>query len=191
MLRSARPGVWLLSALLLVLGLGMVNATVRADSYDERRVRSAARLFRYVLAADVDVVNKAGADGNLQVLVYARPGQDVDAVLKLLAPASGGKVRDRSLVAATIAELPGADAPAPAGVFLAAPLPDPEFQRLLDWSIERRVLVYSPFEGDVERGASAGIAVEAKVLPYVNLTTLEKSHIQLGKLFLDVAKVTR
>jgi hypothetical protein len=51
------------------------------------------------------------------------------------------------------------------------------------------VVLYSPFEGHVERGVPAGIAVEAKVQPYLNLSALQAAGIELKPFFLKVAKV--
>jgi len=188
-----RLSAWL-GALLLVFGLGLVNATVQADSYDERRVRTGAKFFRALLAADLKLTEKAAGDGSVAVWVYARRDQDIRAVLGAIAPGAAGAqptIRGVWVAASAIEQLPRDDAAAPVGIFLATPMSDADFARLLQWSIDRHVIVYSPFEGDVERGAAAGMVIEAKVLPYVNLTTLEKSGIELGSFFLNVAKVTR
>ncbi len=53
------------------------------------------------------------------------------------------------------------------------------------------MILYSPFEGDVERGVTAGLSIEAKVLPFVNQRTLEASGVELKPFFLKVAKVHR
>jgi hypothetical protein len=49
------------------------------------------------------------------------------------------------------------------------------------------VLLFSPFEGDVERGVATGFRVTDKVLPMVNTTSLKLSNIQLKAFFLRVA----
>jgi len=59
------------------------------------------------------------------------------------------------------------------------------------YGIDHHVIVYSPFEGDVERGILGGIAVEAQVRPYVNAATLTASNITFKSLFFKVTKVFR
>ncbi len=62
-------------------------------------------------------------------------------------------------------------------------------QSLVRFGIDRHVIVYSPFEGDVESGILGGLSIEAQVRPYLNRATLESSHIMLKEFFLKVAKV--
>ena len=51
------------------------------------------------------------------------------------------------------------------------------------------MIVYSPFEGHVEKGVLGGLSVEAQVRPYVNRATVEASQITLKPFFMEVAKV--
>jgi hypothetical protein len=89
----------------------------------------------------------------------------------------------------TQSALPAQDAEAPDAVFLAEPLDDEAFSNLLAWCIARRVILYSPFEGDVERGATAGLSIQAKVQPFVNRHTLDATGITLRSFFLDHSRV--
>lgn len=183
-----RAGVALLVALLVcVLGLGLASATARADSQDERRVRTGARLFRSLLAADVAVKSKA-VEGVLDVAVYARSEAQVEVVAPVIAPAGEpGKVRGLRLSLRRIDAID--EARIPMGVFLATPLPPEQLAALIDWSRRHRVILYSPFEGDVERGVMAGLSIEAKVQPYVNPRALAAGGVELKPFFLKVAKV--
>ena len=76
-------------------------------------------------------------------------------------------------------------------LFLATPLGASELDRLVAWSIRHGVILYSPFEGDVERGVLAGVSIEAKVLPYINQRTLDASGVEFKPFFMRVAKVHR
>ncbi len=180
-----------LAFLLLLLGLTLAVANASADNYDERRVRHGARLFRALLAADVGLPQKLGADGKLHLLVYGADAGLAAEIGELIAPRDAGLIQQLSVIVERIEKLPAAeatDATAPVGLFLIEVTPDDEFERLVQWGITNKVIVYSPFEGDVERGAMAGLSIEAKVLPYVNLETLERSGVQLKPFFLKVAK---
>lgn len=191
--RSARRWTARCAALCLVglVGLLQPSHATRADDYDERRVRTGARLFRALLAADLALEHKVGADGKLHVQIYARDLSYADSVAELIAPKAEdpeAKIRGLEVKVETAATLPKSDA-ALAGVFLAQVPDDATIEKLIGWGIAEHVVVYSPFEGHVERGVLGGIAVEAKVRPYVNAKTLAASHIELKPFFLKVAKV--
>jgi hypothetical protein len=178
---------------LLVLALGVVlgSTPALADSQDERRVRTAARLFRALLAADVGIERKADADGRLDVAIYSPDAATAERVAVLIVPPDAAEpvsVRGLPLRLRHIDGLAD-DPPPPVALFLATPLAAAELDRLVGWSIRHRVILYSPFEGDVERGALAGLAIGAKVQPYLNQRSLSASQVVLKPFFLRVAKV--
>jgi hypothetical protein len=163
-------------------------ATVRADSYDERRIRAGARMFRALLAADLALETKA-RDGRLEVLVLGGEPALVAEVSGLIAPAGGSAIRGLPLVVERLDAPASLEGRQPVGVFLAGPPGAGELEQLVRWGITHKVILYSPFEGHVERGATAGLSIEAKVLPYLNAQTLQASGVTLKPLFLKVAKV--
>lgn len=175
---------------LLAIGLACAAASVSADSTDERRVRAGARLLRSLLAADVKLEHKA-SDGRLRVLIYSTDARGAAEVAALIAPADARTIRDLPVETVISPALPTDRAPLPAAVFLATRPSSGEIDSLVRWSIAHHAIVYSPFEGDVERGIPAGLAVEAKVQPFLNLTTLEAAGIALKPFFIQVAKVHR
>jgi|CXWL01.1.fsa_nt_gi hypothetical protein len=180
-----------LGLLLVWLGLSMAVANVDADTYDERRIRQGARLFRVLLAADVGLEKKVAADGQLQVLVYGADVELATQIGELIAPPDAAPIRGLPLKIAHVDALPDKPSPAPVGLFLIEPPSGEDFDALVRWGIANHVIVYSPFEGDVERGALGGLSIEAKVLPYVNLNTLEATGVELKPFFLKVAKQYR
>ena len=176
--------------LVTVAALLQPGYATRADDNDDRRVRMGARLFRFLIAADLALDHKVGADGKLHVQVYARDKHLADDVAELIAPKTedGAKIQGLDLVVESSSALPSADRPL-AGVFLAQPPDDKALEQLIGWGIHEHVVVYSPFEGHVERGVLGGFTLEAKVRPYVNMKTLAASGIELKPLFLKIAKV--
>lgn len=201
--RPAAPGgrgdlrARLLKLLLITLTLGITlfaQATAMADSYDDRRVRAGARLFRALLAADTALETKAAPDGALHVVIIGGDRGLNDDVSALISPTEDAeKARIRGLNVsiarhATLADIP-ADGGRLVGVFLASAPPQAELDKLIRWSIEKRVILYSPFEGHVERGATAGIVIESKVQPYLNAKTVQATGLELKPFFLKVAKV--
>jgi hypothetical protein len=64
-----------------------------------------------------------------------------------------------------------------------------KLQTLTAFANERHMVVFSPFEGDVERGVQSGIAIEARVRPYLNTNALRAAQVRLKSFFMKVAKV--
>jgi len=179
---------------LVILSLSLAVASVQAGNDDDRRVRTGARLFRALLAADVGLERKLDAEGRLGIAVYGTESKASIEAAHLIAPADapdGGQIRGLSLVLSRYDSLVQIESARPIAVFLASAPAGPELDRLIRWSIDRRVILYSPFEGHVERGVLAGLSIEAKVQPYLNLTTLEASQVELKPFFVQVAKVRR
>jgi len=71
-------------------------------------------------------------------------------------------------------------------IFMVEPVGE-RLQDLIEFAQQRRTLLFSPFEGDVELGVAAGFQVTDKVLPLVNMTSLKLSKIQLKAFFLRIA----
>lgn len=191
-LRGTR--LWLRLAFCGWLSLSPLFALLAyADSYDERRVRTGARLFRSLLAADTALKDKLAADGALLVWVYSADGRLGEEMRNLLSPPGDpakSRVRGYPLDIRVLDRLPGAaDRSAPMGLFLASPPPAGALPELVRWAVASRCILFSPFEGHVEQGVTAGLAIEAKVQPFLNRQSLEASGLVLKPFFLKVAKV--
>lgn len=81
-----RSAHWCLMSTLLVVGLCAAAVTAHADSQDERRVRTGARLFRALLAADMDIERRVGDKGWLDIGILAARTEDADALSRLMVP---------------------------------------------------------------------------------------------------------
>lgn len=162
--------------------------TARADDQSARRIRAGARVFRTLLAADLRLAERANG-GVLRVAIYSRDAALGADVAALIAPADkGGAIRDVPVKPAVVSALPEQ---VPAGIFIASPLDSESLARWVDYCRRAHVVLYSPFEGDVERGVMAGLAIEATVQPYLNESALDAAGVELKPFFLRVAKVYR
>jgi hypothetical protein len=190
MIRSGRRarGRRFACALLVAGGLA---APLLADVYQDRRVEAGLKIFRALLAADLDLEKKTVDEGRLLVVFfYTDERKRADDLAKAF-----GSEPIHGLPLATEetsdAGLPSYDRRTPAAIFLAQP-PDAETLRtLVKYGIAHHVIVYSPFEGHVESGVLGGLVVEAQVRPYINQATLVASHLNLKEFFLKVTKVFR
>jgi hypothetical protein len=74
-----------------------------------------------------------------------------------------------------------------AGVFVAQRMGS-DIAAIVDFCRNHRALSFSPFEGDVERGVAAGIAVSDRVLPYLNLAAVDAAGLRIKPFFLRIAE---
>ena len=181
-----------IAALVALLALFLHLPLLAAD-YDAQRARTAVRLFRSLLAADLGLGQKVRPDGTLLVLFFGSDGARVRELVELFngdgegqsSGLQGHPVTVETTLDPTFAKYENAP---PAGVFLTADPGGDGLKQVVQFGIDHGVVVYSPFEGHVERGVLAGLSIEAQVRPYLNSATLEASDISLKSFFLKVTK---
>lgn len=166
-----------------------------AGAYGDGRAESGARLFRAMLAADVELEKKVDAEGALTIaVVHAGDVDRAKALGDLVARRDANRASEAikglpvRIQVLRVEDLPPAGARPVAAVFIAEPLRRDAVGSLIRFGVERRVIIYSPFEGDVERGVAGGLSIEAQVRPFVNTGALRASQVTLKEFFLKVAK---
>jgi len=177
-----------LSLAMLVLAGSPWLGAVAADEYDARRVTVGVNLFPAVLAADQDIGEKRSGKGLLVLLLVHR---DDPVLVERLAAVLRDKGAIRGIpLRVDIVEVDNLhDHPRDgvAGVFVAQRL-GTDMAKVLDYCRRNHLLSFSPFEGDVERGVAAGIAVSDRVLPYVNVAALDAVGLRIKPFFLRIAE---
>ena len=159
-----------------------------ADEWTLQRIWAGLELFPTVLSADSNLKDKTVGGKLRLVLIYG----DEESRARQMARSLKEKKSIRGVPVSVATENidsflshPGkADTSA---IFLTEKIDDRIFP-LVEYGIQNNLIVFSPFDGDVEDGATAGIFIRDRILPYVNVETLEKSDIRLKQLFLKVAK---
>lgn len=163
--------------------------------FDQRRVRSGLKLFRSMLAADRDLTRKAAADGKLQILLVYNEGKA--QALPFAAELSGlgrgaskGRIHNLPLKIKVInyQELGAYRDKRVAGIYLLQTLVLSELEKMVQYGINKHVVVYSPFEGDVEQGVLGGLFIDTQVHPFINLDTMNASKLRIKSFFLKMAK---
>ena len=183
-----------LTVLLLALMLACnLVAVAFADSFEDRRVRTGARIFRSLLAADMDLAAKSKARAGLQIWVIGKGDALQLDVHELIASQTDAK---RALIQNLPVKITGYQSieqisalSAPVAVFFVSAPKEAEFKQWLDWSAKTRTVLFSPFDGHVERGMTAGISIQAKVQPLLNQRQAKALELKLKPFFLRVAKV--
>lgn len=181
--------------ILVMMLAGSHSAASAVDEVQERRIRSGLRLFRAVLAADEDSASKTDSAGKLLLLVvYADDRKLAESFAAELEQLGKGDKRG------TVRKLPievrvsndlslePFQNQVPADIYVVEKLYDDDVNRLVRYGVENHVIVYSLFEGDVNKGILVGLAIETRVRPYINLHTMRESRIRIKQFFLKVAK---
>jgi hypothetical protein len=162
-----------------------------SDDFVIPRITTGAKIFRALLAADVDIAKKTERNGKLRLcLLYIDNIRSAESAAKTLRNRDDSRIRKMDV---SIEILPFADCVENkterfVGVFLTQTLNDEKLKILIEYTNAQKMVVFSPFEGDVERGVQSGIALEARVRPYLNTKALRTANVRLKSFFLRVAK---
>ena len=178
---SAKIGLIILCGLVPIMG----TSSLAQDALSPR-LQIGINLLPAIVAANQSLA-ATDIDRNLPIFMVYRedryPGEQLKQRINQI-----GNIRGRRLEVTTISldELL-TSAPLPLSVvFITEPL-DGQLPDLVRFAQQQRLLLFSPFAGDVERGVSAGFQVTDKVLPLVNTASLKQSKIQLKAFFLRIA----
>ncbi len=178
--------MWVCVAMLLATA----GTASLAQSPAEGRVAIGLELFPRLLALDVELEQKRSTDGSLRVwVVYSSQSREADRcadVLRRKAAMIRGTRTTFSV--SSVADLVSAVSP-PTAILIVEPIPAGDRERVLAYARQHQRIVFSPFEGDVERGVTAGIFIGARVQLYFNVRALDASRVRLDPGLLRLSRV--
>jgi len=177
--------------LILMSAIAWATSPSVSGTFIDRRISTGARIFRALLAADVDIGSKTGRDGKLKVcLLYVDDAGGAERAAETLRSRDDSRIRnmDVRIEILRFADFVENRAEGCAGVFLTQALSGEKLKMLIECVNEQSIVLFSPIEGDVERGVLGGIAVEARVRPYLNIQAMHTADIRLKSFFVRVAK---
>ena len=164
----------------------MLGTTSLAQDPLSPRLQIGINLLPAIVAANQSLA-ATDIDRNLPIYLVYRENRYLSEQLKQRIEQLD-KIRGRAVEAEAISleELLAAEPQPLSVVFIVEPL-ERQLPDLVRFAEQQRLLLFSPFAGDVERGVSAGFQVTDKVLPEVNMASLKQSKIQLKAFFLRIA----
>ena len=179
---------------ILLISFALCSASIM-DENVERRLRIGLGLFRGLLASDLDLTSKTNIDNQLMLLViYQDDPTDIQPLVDQLANSGRGKKKGKvrnlplKVVATNDIYFQKYKEDVPAGIYIAEDLPDNALEAVIKYGIANHIIVYSPFDGHVQKGILAGLDIGIRVQPSINLQTLKKSGLHIKTLFLKIAK---
>ena len=177
------PGNFLLAALGLLLSFS--GSTSMAQESLSPRLQIGTSILPGIIAA-----NKRLTDDDSQTLqiylVYRDNLHQAEQLRTSLQKIDRIRKRKLQVESISLANLTALHPPPTSAIFIVEPLGD-DLDKLLEFGKRRKLLLFSPFEGDVERGVATGFRVTDKVLPMVNMGALKQTNIQLKAFFLRIA----
>ena len=180
-------GKFLIGILAMLMPLACGSSVSLAQDTLEPRLQIGINLFPAVIAANKDLGTQDSSQP-LPILLLYRENHHLAEQLRLTLEKTIGVIRGRELAVRSVSIGEFFDqGPEPlSSVFIVEPLDD-RLADVLQYSESNRLLLFSPFKGDVERGVTAGFKVTHKVLPMVNMKSLAGNKIQLKAFFLRIA----
>lgn len=181
--------------LIIFISVRISSIPAEANENQDRRTNIGLRLFRTLLASDQHLHKKLDTEQHLPLfLIYLNDHASAQHYVQKLLTAGreqqqgkihGFPMKVLALPVSRLSELSGARI---AGIFILEKLTPEHLQYLLNLSVDKQVIVYSPFEGDVQAGVPAGLDVGVRVRPFINMKAMENANISIKDLFLKVSK---
>jgi len=177
----------LLTGILILTVPYMLLAFPETAGSNNKRALIGIELFPSFLASDKNIHEKKRKDGSLTVVVayLYNPKIANDMAYRLN---SLGKIREIPIhvISVSVEEFEDTINQTIGGIYIAEP--GAITQQIIKESINNHFIVFSPYEGDVEKGATGGIYITEKIVPYLNMTTLNAAKIRMKSFFLRVSK---
>jgi len=166
------------------------HASVSADDTADRRVQISLPIFPRIVAVDNKFKDKL-LSGNkvLLIFVYEFDKDKAQALAQSL-ESKLTNVAEMEIVTAiaSVTEQLDVNALVPTALFITEPFSGPAFGSTLEYSIKKHRILFSPYAGDVERGAMAGIAIGSRVKPFFNMKSLQQADITINSVLLNLSK---
>jgi hypothetical protein len=176
--------------ILVCLALALISGQ-RAYSVerDELRVRAGIDLFPSLIAADLDITKKSEKGGIITLLLIYTDNRSyaISMSQRLGELKTIRNIPIRVEISNDLTMSAYADNP-PAGIFLIQPL-DEKLPEIIRFAVERGVILFSPFQGDVDKGVLGGLHISDRVLPYINKSTMKAAGINIKEFFMRVSVI--
>ncbi|HEY9051036.1 MAG TPA: hypothetical protein VIQ03_05790 [Gammaproteobacteria bacterium] len=146
------------------------------------------KLFPAVIAADYLVTEKKDKDGQLLLFILHEDNtKQANNLANSLRQIQKIKNIPIKVEAHTFNDFIEQKLPPLAAAFIAEPANN-QIDKIISQGISSSTLLFSPFKGDVEKGIHSGLIVSDRILPHVNINTLNQSGIKLKPFFLRASK---
>jgi hypothetical protein len=161
-----------------------------ATDVADRRIQISLPIFPRIVAVDNDFSHKLHPKGKV---TFSFLYESNKAKAETLAEALKQKLTnvaglEFTAQAVAVREQLTEQAPVPTAMFITEQFSEKTFVAVLEYSVKQHRILFSPFTGDVERGATAGIAITSRVKPFFNIATLKRAQIDINPVLMKLSK---
>jgi len=180
----------LLYTVSLLLMFVLILNDLGASEATDRRVKISLPLFPRIVAVDSQFHQKLTEDNRARlVFVYDRNKDKANELAMEVGKTNKNIVNIQvDSLSVSLKEQLAASAKTPTAIFIAEPLGGDDFNKLVLYGINKGIIVFSPYSGDVERGATVGLSITSRVFPYFNNKTLDASGVEINPILLNMSK---
>ena len=160
-------------------------STLSANSIDEKLVRMSLNIFPHIVAVDLDLDKKLTNNGKIQLMVFY---QRKEKLATLVAATLSDRFKSISGNPIEVIISKSLGKKNPCAILIVEKLPNSILKNLINYSIEKKLLIFSPFEKDVSRGVTVSMSIQIRIVPYFNRTSLLSSNIRIHRVLLKNSK---
>ncbi len=178
---SLRSTLRLLLLLLLAFVWGSgAGALAQSSALLSQRITVGLNLFPNILSiAQGGQLTAPREEGYRLRILYQHDRKGAELLAERLRQLSR-KINRSGVEVEVVAMIRLFDSPPGSGLFLSERLDEDLLLRLVERANHSGELLFSPFEGDVERGVMVGLDIRSKIVPYLNLRSLRTAGLELN-----------
>jgi len=179
------------SFLIILSALACFPQVIFADAMQERRILISASIFPRIVAVDQEITKKVDKSGAVRLGLLYGSNKNVaekikNIILRKVKSIAGQKVVVQLISTEKVNLEQGEKL---SGIFLVQPVSNKLLTQVSTYANKHKVLSFSPFEGDIERGMMASIFIGAKIQPYFNIRRIKNAKLILKPALLKVSKI--
>ncbi|KPA11038.1 hypothetical protein MHK_008740 [Candidatus Magnetomorum sp. HK-1] len=170
-----------------ILIITFVISTPFSAYCTDPRIYMGIDLFPSFLASDKKIKNKMGENNQLNILLlYNKNREQAEELAKRLLKVKKIRKIPVNVIIEHHTLIDKWQKKQLAGVFITETFLN--ISSIIKFGIDKKIIVFSPFEGDVEKGMATGFFISEKVVPFINKKTIQSSNIHFKSFFLRISK---
>lgn len=183
-----QQALFFIVASVFIYGVAL-NFSIAGETTD-RRVKISLPLFPRIVAVDNKFHSKLTEDNKVRlVFVYDRNKSKARELAGEVGKSNKNIVNiEVDSLSLSLKDQLADSAKIPTAIFVSEPLGGTDFNKLVLYGIDKGIIIFSPYSGDVERGATVGLSITSRVFPYFNNKTLDASGVEINPILLNMSK---
>ena len=170
------------------LAILLISTGSVAQQSEERRLTIGIKIFPHIVAVDQGLDHKL--DSSRMIRLYLLTETDTATATPILEQMKKNiKEINGHAVYIDIIDVDNlASADQATALFVTQPMSTHALNAIMAHAAERKILAFSPFTGDVEKGVTAGLFISSRIKPYFNVDSLKRTGIEIHEKLYRISK---